>query len=122
MVGVNVIAADADAEAQRLFTSAQQAFTNAVRGTRRQLPPPIDDIDTFWSPAEKALASQTLTVSAVGSSETVARVMQKFLDITNPDELMITAHIYDHKARLDSFQRVAALCSSLMPIEAKTVV
>ena len=58
----------------------------------------------------------------MGSSETVARVLQNFVDITNPDELMLTAHIYDHKARLDSFERVAALSSSLMPTEAKTAV
>src|SRR6202048_4510872 len=122
MLGINIVAAATDEEARRQFSSLQQSFTYLRRGTPRQIPPPIDDIDSFWSPAEKALASQTLTVSAVGSSETVARVLQKFLDITNPDELMITAHIYDHKARLDSFQRVAALCSSLMPIEAKTVV
>jgi hypothetical protein len=87
----------------------------------RQTPPPIDDIETFWSPAEKALASQTLTVSAVGSSETVTRVLRNFVDITNPDELMLTAHIYDHKARLDSFERVAALRSRLVSTRAKTV-
>jgi luciferase family oxidoreductase group 1 len=113
MLGINVVAAATDDEARRQFTSLQQSFTYLRRGTPRQIPPPIDDIETFWSPAEKALASQTLTVSAVGSSETVARVLQNFIDITNPDELMITAHFYDHKARLDSFERVAALSRSV---------
>jgi luciferase family oxidoreductase group 1 len=122
MLGINVVAAATDDDARRQFTSLQQSFTYLRRGTPRQIPPPIDDIETFWSPAEKALASQTLTVSAVGSSETVARVLQNFIDITNPDELMITAHIYDHKARLDSFERVAALSRSVMPTEAKTAV
>jgi luciferase family oxidoreductase group 1 len=122
MLGINVVAAATDDEARRQFTSLQQSFTYLRRGTPRQIPPPIDDIETFWSPTEKALASQTLTVSAVGSSETVARVLQNFIDITNPDELMITAHIYDHKARLDSFERVAALSRSVMPTEAKTAV
>jgi luciferase family oxidoreductase group 1 len=122
MLGINVVAAATDDEARRQFTSLQQSFTYLRRGTPRQIPPPIDDIETFWSPVEKALASQTLTVSAVGSSETVARVLQNFIDITNPDELMITAHIYDHKARLDSFERVAALSRSVMPTEAKTAV
>jgi luciferase family oxidoreductase group 1 len=122
MLGINVVAAATDDEARRQFTSLQQSFTYLRRGTPRQIPPPIDDIDTFWSPAEKALASQTLTVSAVGSSETVARLLQNFIDITNPDELMLTAHIYDHKARLDSFERVAALSRSVMPAEAKTAV
>ena len=120
MLGINVVAAATDDEARRQFTSLQQSFTYLRRGMPRQIPPPIDDIDAFWSPVEKALASQTLTVSAVGSSETVARVLQKFLDITNPDEVMITAHIYDHEARLDSFERVAAL-SSVVHTKATTV-
>jgi luciferase family oxidoreductase group 1 len=122
MLGINVVAAATDEEARRQFSSLQQSFTYLRRGMPRQIPPPIDDIDNFWSPAEKALASQTLTVSAVGSSETVARVLQKFIDMTNPDELMLTAHIYDHKARLDSFERVAALRTNLVPTEAKTAV
>jgi len=122
MLGINVVAAATDEVARRQFSSLQQSFTYLRRGMPRQIPPPIDDIDSFWSPAEKARASQTLTVSAVGSSETVARVLQKFVDITNPDELMLTAHIYDHKGRLDSFERVAALSSSMTPTEAKTAV
>jgi luciferase family oxidoreductase group 1 len=117
MLGINVIVADTDAEARRHFTSLQQSFTWLRRGTPGQIPPPIDDIDSFWSPAEKALASQTLLVSAVGSSETVARSLQNFIDLTHPDELILTAHIYDHKARLDSFERVAALRSGLTPTE-----
>jgi luciferase family oxidoreductase group 1 len=119
MLGINVIAAATDAEARRQFTSLQQTFTYLRRGTPGQIPPPIDDIDAFWSPAEKALASQMLTVSAVGSPETVARGLQNFIEVTNPDELMITTHIYDHKARLDSFERVAALRSTFVPAEAK---
>ncbi len=113
MLGINVIAADTDGEARRHFTSLQQSFTNLRRGMPGQIPPPIDDIDTFWSPAEKALAGQTLTVSAVGSPETVTRGLQNFLDVTHPDELIITAHIYDHKARLRSFELVADLRASL---------
>ena len=122
MLGINVVAAATDEEARRQFSSVQQSFTYLRRGTPGQIPPPIDNIDSFWSPVEKALASQTLTVSAVGSSETVARVLQKFIDITNSDELMLTAHIYEHKARLDSFERVAALSSSVTPTEAKAAV
>lgn len=122
MLGINIIVGTTDAEARRQFTSLQQSFTYLRRGTPGQIPPPIDDIESFWSPAEKALASQTLTVSAVGSPETVVRALQNFLDVTHPDELMITAHIYDHKARLDSFERVAALRSNLTAIEAKAAV
>jgi luciferase family oxidoreductase group 1 len=117
MLGINVIAAATDAEARRHFTSLQQSFTYLRRGTPGQIPPPIDDIDTFWSPAEERLASQMLTVSAVGSSETVARGLQTFIEAANADELMITAHIYDHKARVDSFERVAAIRSALIATE-----
>jgi luciferase family oxidoreductase group 1 len=128
MLGINVIVAATDAEARRHFTSLQQSFTWLRRGTPGQIPPPIDDIDSFWSPAEKALASQTLLVSAVGSSETVARALQNFIDVTHPDELILTAHIYDHQARLNSFEQAAALRSSLSssdtthPAEAKAAV
>jgi luciferase family oxidoreductase group 1 len=122
MLGINVIVAASDSEARRQFTSLQQSFTLLRRGTPGQIPPPIDDIESFWSPAEKALAGQTLTVSAVGSPETVARGLQNFLDITHPDELMITAHIYDHKARLESFEQVADLRSNLTLSEAKATV
>jgi luciferase family oxidoreductase group 1 len=119
MLGINVIAAPTDGEAHRHFTSLQQSFTNLRRGMPGQIPPPIDDIDAFWSPAEKLNATQTLTVSAVGSPETVTRGLRNFLDVTNPDELMITAHIYDHKARLRSFELVADLRPNLTATDAR---
>jgi luciferase family oxidoreductase group 1 len=114
MLGINVIAAASDGEARRHFTSLEQSFTNLRRGMPGQIPPPINNIDDFWSPAEKALASQTLAVSAVGSPETVTRGLQNFIDVTNPDELIITAHIYDHQARLRSFEVVAELRTNLV--------
>ena len=110
----DVIAAASDGEARRHFTSLEQSFTNLRRGMPGQIPPPINNIDDFWSPAEKALASQTLAVSAVGSPETVTRGLQNFIDVTNPDELIITAHIYDHQARLRSFELVAELRTNLV--------
>jgi luciferase family oxidoreductase group 1 len=109
MVGVNVIAAETDAEARRLFTSAQQAFTNAVRGTRRQLPPPIDDIESYWSPIEKLHASGMLACSFVGSEETVRRGLERFTEQTGADELMVASAIYDHSARLLSYEILAGL-------------
>jgi alkanesulfonate monooxygenase SsuD/methylene tetrahydromethanopterin reductase-like flavin-dependent oxidoreductase (luciferase family) len=119
MLGINVIAAETDGEARRHFTSLQQSFTNLRRGTPGQIPPPIDNIDEFWSPAEKALAAQTLAVSAVGSAETVARGLQNFIDVTHPDELMITAHSVDHNARLRSLELVAEIRPSLISSEVK---
>src|SRR5450755_1347345 len=73
MAGVNVIAADSDAHGRRLFTSAQQSFTNLLRGSRGQLGPPIDDIDSYWTPAERVRASHMLTYAFVGGRETVRR-------------------------------------------------
>jgi len=113
MLGINVIAAATDGEARRQFTSLQQSFVNLRRGMPGLVPPPIDDIDDYWSPAEKQMAGFMLAVAAVGSSQTVERGLQNFIDVTHPDELIITAHIYDHRARLESFERVAALREKL---------
>ena len=104
MIGVTGVAADSDAEARRLFTSPQQAFTNIVRGTRGRLRPPIDDIETYWSPAEKAQASAMLACSFVGSLDTVRLSLERFLEKTNADELMIASAIFDHAARLRSYE------------------
>ncbi len=79
MVACNVIAADTDAEARRLFTSAQQAFTNMLRGTRGRLQPPIDDIESYWTPPEKAQASRMLACSFVGGPETVRKGLEAFI-------------------------------------------
>lgn len=104
MAGVNVIAAETDAEAQRLFTSTQQAFTNALRGTRRQLQPPIDDIETYWEPMEKAHASRMLACSFAGSPQTVQRGLERFVNQTGVDEVIVASAIYDHSARLRSYE------------------
>ncbi len=109
MVGVNVIAADTDAEAQRFFTSVQQQFANRFRGARGQLPPPVDDIETYWSAAEKEQASAMLACSFVGSRETVARGLNRFVEETAADEVMVAAAIYDHAARLRSYEILASL-------------
>jgi luciferase family oxidoreductase group 1 len=109
MVGANVIAAESDAAARYQFTSIQQAFTNLRRGMPGQIPPPIDNIDDFWSPVEKASTSQSLLCSVVGSVETVERGLQRFLEVTQPDELIITANIYDQSARLRSFQLLSEI-------------
>ena len=120
MVGLNAVVAETDAEAQHHFTSLQQSFTNLRRGRPGQVPPPIEDIDTFWSPAEKASAAITLLVSAVGSPETVERALLKFIDVTEPDEIIVTAHIYDHAARLRSFELLAGVRSNLAARESSS--
>ena len=107
--GVNVFAADTDAEARRLFTSAQQAFVNVVRGRRGRLPPPIDDIDAYWTADEKAQVSAMLERSFVGSRETVRAGLEEFSKQTAVDELIVAAAIYDHIARLRSYEILAQI-------------
>ncbi|KMO28638.1 hypothetical protein VQ02_31255 [Methylobacterium variabile] len=109
MIGVNVIAAETDGEARRLFTSAQQSFTNIFRGTRGQLPPPIDDIETYWSGHEKVQASGMLACSVVGSPATVRQGLAALAARTQADELMVAGAIYDHRARLRSYEILADL-------------
>ena len=109
MVGVNVVVADTDAEAQRLFTSTQQRFTDMLRGVRGKLAPPLDSIDGYWSPAEQAQAGAMLACSFVGSKDTVRQGLQRFLAETGADELMVASAIYDHAARLRSYALLAEL-------------
>jgi len=103
MAGLNVIAAGTDAEARRLFTSAQQRATSMVRGVRGYLPQPIDDIETFWSPSEKAQVSRMLACSVVGGPETLRRGLEAFVARTGADELMVASAIFDHDARVRSY-------------------
>lgn len=109
MVGVNVVAADSDEQARRLFTTVQQSFTNLVRGAPGQLQPPIDDIEQYWSPPEKYQATRMLKYSIVGSPETVRRDLESLVAKTNADELMIVTSIHDHAARVRSYEMVADL-------------
>jgi luciferase family oxidoreductase group 1 len=113
MVGINVVAAETDAEARRLFTSIQQSFTNLFRGTRGRLQPPIDDIEAYWSPGEKAQASNMLACSFVGSPATIRAALERFIERTAADELMVASAIYDHSARLRSYELLAEVQKAL---------
>ena len=104
MVGVNVIAADTDEEARHLFTSPQQSFTNLFRGARGKLQPPIGDIESYWSPHEKAQAMNMLSCSFVGSPDTVREGLGEFIRQTGADEVMVASAIYDHGKRLRSYE------------------
>lgn len=106
-IGVNIVAADTDEEARYLFTTHQQHATRMRRNTRGQLPPPIDDIETFWTPYEKASVTEQLSCSVVGSPETVRRGLQALVEKTGADELIMAGQIFDHKARLRSFEIAA---------------
>lgn len=109
MAGVNVIVAETDAEATRLFTSIQKRFTDMFRKDRGYLKPPIDDIETYWTPTEKLQASRMLGCSFVGSPKTVESALREFVDNSGVDELMVSSAIYDHGARLRSYELLAGL-------------
>ncbi|MDE2598753.1 MAG: LLM class flavin-dependent oxidoreductase [Rhodocyclaceae bacterium] len=109
IVAVNVFAAATDDEARRQFTSHQQAFVNLVRGAPGQIPLPIANIDDYWSPAERVHAEAMLSYSAVGSPDHVAAQLQRFLDLTEADELMVTGLFADHAARLESLALTAKI-------------
>jgi luciferase family oxidoreductase group 1 len=113
MAGVNVVVADTDAEAQRLFTSVQQQFAGILRGVRRRIQPPIDDIDTFWTPEERARASEMLRYAFVGSPERVREGLRGFIRATGVDEVIVATMLHDHKARLRSYELLAEIGKNL---------
>ncbi len=113
MAGCNVFLAPTDEEARHLFTSAQQRAAGIFRGVRGLLPPPIDDIETFWSPMEKAQASRMLQFSFVGSPETVKRGLQQFIANTQVDEVMVASAIFDHAKRVRSYELLSDVVKDL---------
>ena len=109
MAGVNVIAADTDAEAEHLFTSLQQRFADMVRGARGYMKPPIDDIESYWSGPEKLQAQRMLACSFVGSPKTLRGQLKDFIAKTGVDELMVATAVFDHAARLRSYELLAGI-------------
>jgi luciferase family oxidoreductase group 1 len=107
MLGLNVFAADTDAEAQLLFSSLQQAFVNLRTGRPGKLPPPVENYTATLDPMATAMLDQALSCSIVGSPETVRRGLEAFVARHGPDELMVTAQIFDHEARKRSFEILA---------------
>ncbi|MCE7508480.1 LLM class flavin-dependent oxidoreductase [Alloalcanivorax xenomutans] len=111
--GIGVYGADDNREAQRLFTSVQQQFTNLRRGRPGPLPPPLENMDEFWSPLERAGVEQALRYSMVGDKTTVTEGLREFLDKTQVDEVIITSGIFDHDARLRSYKMASEILSEL---------
>lgn len=107
VAGINVIAADTDAEARRLATTQQMSFADLVGGRRGLSKPPIDDIESYWSPAERAQANQMLARSVFGSPDTVRKALDAFIAETGVDELMIVSDVYEHAPRLHSIGLIA---------------
>jgi len=110
MLGLNVFAADTDAQAQLLFTSLQQAFINLRSGRPGLLQPPVEGYASRLNPAEMSMIKQALSCTVVGDPQTVRQGLEDFVARTGADELMITAQIFDHQARLRSYQIAAEVC------------
>jgi luciferase family oxidoreductase group 1 len=106
---VNVIAADSDTEAAKLATSFKKLFLGIITGKRQKLGPPVDPDGYFIDPLEEAALQQMIRYSFVGGKEKVAMELQRFLEVTAADELMITSPVYDHSARLRSYEILKGL-------------
>ena len=113
MLGVNVVAAETDAEAAWLFTSLQQTFVNLRRGRPTQVPPPSHDFDREVTAFERAQLNSVLGNACVGSHETVRAQLQAFVRRTGADELIVASQIFDHSARLRSYEITAAIRDEL---------
>jgi luciferase family oxidoreductase group 1 len=113
LAGLNVVAAETDAQARYLATSQQMSFADFVRGRRALLRPPIDDIASYWTPQEAAAAQQMLACSIVGGPETVREGLRAFLERTGADELMIVSDLYDPALRRRSFELIAEAAREL---------
>ncbi len=107
MVGVNIVAAETDEKARRLATTQQMSFANIFRGARGLSQPPIDDIETYWTPMEKAQAMRMLARSIVGSPDTVRKGIAALIEETRADELIVVSDVYEHAQRLRSFELIA---------------
>lgn len=107
MIGMNIVAADTNEEARRLATSQQLQFLSLIRGRNSQLKPPVDRMDDLWSEQEEEMVRRKFKYSIAGNQETVRSRLQSVLDETQADEIIVTANIFDHQARLHSFELVA---------------
>ena len=113
IVGTSVFAAETDGEAQRLVTSSQLQVVGLVRGHPRELPPPVDRMDSYWSPEERAAIEHRMRYGAIGSATTVRDRLADFVEQTAADEIILTSQIYDHGARLRSFEIAAEVLGDI---------
>jgi luciferase family oxidoreductase group 1 len=113
MVGVQVIAADSDAEAQRLFTTPQQRFLRLIRNLPVELLPPVDSMDGLWTDWERAAVESKLRSAMVGSEATVKAGLERLVDATGADEVIAVTDTWDHSARLESYRRLAEIAGRI---------
>ena len=113
MVAVQVIAAETDAAARRLFTTPQQRFLRLLRNQPVELLPPVDSMDPLWRDEERAAVEYKLGAAIVGSNATVKAGLEKLVDGTGADEVIVVTDTYEHADRLESYRRVAGIASMI---------
>ena len=113
MIAVQVIAAETDREAQRLFTTPQQRFLSLIRNQPVELVPPVDSMDAIWRDWERETVMSKLGAAIVGSDETVKRGLQKLVKDTGADEVIVVTDTYEHEDRLASYRRVATIAQTI---------
>jgi luciferase family oxidoreductase group 1 len=113
MVAVQVIAAETDAVARRLFTTPQQRFLRLIRNQPVELLPPVDSMEGLWDDFERAAVETKLRAAIVGSNATVKEGMEKLVSDTGADELIVVTDTYEHGDRLRSYERVAAVAKDI---------
>jgi luciferase family oxidoreductase group 1 len=113
MVGVQVIAAETDAAARRLFTTPQQRFLRLIRNQPVELLPPVDSMNLLWNELEQAAVESRLGAAVIGSNATVKAGLEKLVDDTGADEIIVVTDTYEHTDRLESYRRVAEIATTL---------
>jgi luciferase family oxidoreductase group 1 len=113
MVAVQVIAAETDAMARRLFTTPQQRFLRLIRDQPVELLPPVDSMEPLWENHERTAVENKLSSAIVGSDETVNAGIEKLVDDTNANEVIVVTDTYEHTDRIESYRRVAGIAKSI---------
>ena len=113
LVAVQVIAAETDARARRLFTTPQQRFLRLIRNESVELLPPVDSMEPLWNDVERAAVENRLGAAIVGSDATVQAGLEKLISDTHADELIVATDTYEHSARMESYQRVAHIAAKI---------
>jgi luciferase family oxidoreductase group 1 len=113
MVAVQVIAAETDASARRLFTTPQQRFLRLIRNQPVELLPPVDSMEPLWQDGESAAVGNRLRAAIVGADATVKAGLEKLVADTGADEVIVVTDTYEHADRLQSYQRVAGIATMI---------
>jgi len=113
IVAVQVIAAETDAAARRLFTTPQQRFLRLIRNQPVELLPPVDSMEPLWQDWERAAVHSKLGAAIVGSNATVKAGLEKLVNDTRADEVIVVTDTFEHEDRLQSYKRVAGIAATI---------